>query len=423
MIQILALTLLLILIPSQANAYIDPGTGNALIYIFVSAFGVVGYFIKSVFYRLLGRQSSFQNESEHGIVIFSEGKRYSQTFLPIVKKLLERNCRFAYFTCDIEDPVLTIENNSIYSKYIGEGSAAFARMAGKKGHLLLSTTPNIGTLNFPMPRPKHFKKLAHVLHGVGSLATYYKHSLDYYDAVLLSGPFMEAEIRELEAKRGLKPKECVPAGLPYFDELNGEGRIETRPATKPTILIAPSWGAKNMLNVCGFDFIHQLARDENEIIIRPHPQSWKSELELLNKLKEEMKAYSNVGIDREVSAATSMARADVLISEKSGVRFDFAFIYKKPVISIDIPSENMTEYEWSDLSSVWDEKAQHKIGPVIKASEISQLSQALKLALQVDAKQIEQFRDESIYFVGNSADKIVDWLVRNANTESTQGEM
>ena len=39
------------LIPSTAYAYLDPGTGNALVYVFLSLLGAVFYFLKGVFYR------------------------------------------------------------------------------------------------------------------------------------------------------------------------------------------------------------------------------------------------------------------------------------------------------------------------------------------------------------------------------------
>ena len=40
-------------VPSTAHAYLDPGTGNALIYVFLSLLGAVFYFVKGFFYKLI----------------------------------------------------------------------------------------------------------------------------------------------------------------------------------------------------------------------------------------------------------------------------------------------------------------------------------------------------------------------------------
>lgn len=210
--------------PSVAHAYLDPGSGNALIYMLLSLFGAIIFTLKGLFYRLIRKKDLLENEqalkeNQHNIIIFTEGKMYWNTFRPIVEALLKRNVSFSYYTMDINDPCLKIDEPNMNNCYIGNGNRAFAKISKLKADVVLSTTPNIGTKGYPISRSKSIKKLVHVFHAFDDLATYHRNSLDSYDAVLLVGEFEKAIIRKLEKLRGLPTKELFEAGLPYFDVL------------------------------------------------------------------------------------------------------------------------------------------------------------------------------------------------------------
>ena len=329
------------LFPAPSYAYLDPGTGNVLVYLAISLVGTVLYFVKNIVYAIMGRAKGERRPEKQlhheRILMFSEGRSYYYTFKPVIDAFLRRGVPFSYITMDVEDPALTIENDLMNSRYIGTGSAAFARAAGRRADIMLSTTPNIGTPGFPMPRPRRVTNLAHICHGVGDIAMYQKGSLDHYDAVLMVGDFMLPSIRKVEELRGLPPKECVSLGLPYLDELAAKARKKEGRSTPPVVLVAPSWGNKGCLNICGPNFLLDLAKAGYDVILRPHPQSLKVETEMLDTIHEMLRDYPNVSFDTEMDATASMSRADVMISDKSCVRFDFAFLYEKPVITLDIP--------------------------------------------------------------------------------------
>ena len=46
-----------------------------------------------------------------------------------------------------------------------------------------------------------------------------------------------------------------------------------------------------------------------------------------------------------------MRKSDLLISDTSSIRFDYYFIYKKPIITLEINDFNMKEYEYHDLKN------------------------------------------------------------------------
>lgn len=412
--------LVLYLFPHPVYAYLDPGTGNVLVFVLISLVGTIFYLIKGFGYRALTvlRITHAKAPIRHwdaDIVLFSEGKSYWYTFKPIVEAFIARGRRFSYVSMDIEDPALMIEHDLMSSRYVGSGSAGFARIAALRANVMISTTPNIGTPEFPLPRPSRVNRLGHVFHSVSDVATYHKGSLDHYDAVLMVGDFLLPSIRRLEKLRNLPPKECVSLGLPYLDELAKHVKIKTEQSAQPVVLVAPSWGTKSCFSVCGTDFLVQLAEAGYDVIVRPHPHSFRVEQELLNAIKQRLANYPNVRIDSCMDATESMRQADVLISDTSSFRFDFAFLYEKPVITMDIPINNPQDYELGDLGVAWEDTVAHRLGPVVRPESLTDIIPVIHTALSFKAVSLVDFRKECLPYFGRSGEAIADWAIRNTN--------
>ena len=424
-------------VPSTAHAYLDPGTGNALIYVALSLLGAVFYFVKGFFYKVIKRKEE-QNETHadskdadnhHSIVLFNEGKAYWNTFKPIVEKLLEKNQPFTYYTMDIEDPCLTIANRLMDNRYIGDGNMAYSKIGHLSADVVLATTPNIGTKGYPIPRSKKIKKLVHVFHAFDDLATYYKGSLDYYDAVLLVGEFEIPLIRKLEELRNLPAKELVPAGLPYMDELLKNAKLNSemsadiadRTSNNPediTVLLAPSWGEKGFLKTLGTDFIEQLAEKKFNLILRPHPQSLKVEAKLIRSIENKLKKYVNLKWDFNPDGTDSLKTADILISDTSAVRLDSALVYHKPFITIPsvFSQEAMQRFEIADLGFSWIEENIKAIGYTLQEGEIDRLDEVILNVLKEKSNtDILEFRDKHIYNLDNSGEVIAGYLIQNSS--------
>ena len=426
-----------IFVPSTAFAYLDPGTGNALIYVLLSLGGAVIYVAKDAFYKITGSRKRRNNKTanqanstgfndENAIVLFNEGRIYWNTFKPIVEALIRRKAHFSYYTMNVDDPCLMIDSPYMHNKYIGKGYFAFHKMGHLKADVVLSTSPNIGTKGFPIPRSSDIQNLVHVFHAFDDLTCYHKGSLDQYDAVMLVGPFEIPIIRKLESLRALPEKELYPAGLPYLDELykkrheksaekTGKSCI-VEEQTAPTVLVASSWGEKGCLKHYGTAFIETLAKAGFQIIIRPHPQSLKVEKNFIDKLKSKLSVYENIRWDFSIDSSVSMQVADILISDTSSVRVDFLCIYQKPFITMPIPFENLQDFEMADLKTSWKEEALSQIGYTIKESEIEQIDQIVhNLLATQDQKSIESFREANIYNFGSSGDAIAEYLINKAN--------
>ena len=410
--------------PSIAHAYLDPGSGNALIYMLLSFFGAVVFSLKGLFYRLIGKKDLLENEqnlkeNQNNIVIFNEGKIYWNTFRPIVEALLKRNVIFSYYTMDINDPCLKMDEPNMNNRYIGNGTRAFAKISKLKADIVLSTTPNIGTKGYPISRSNSIKKLVHVFHAFDDLTCYHRGSLDNYDAVMLVGEFEKSIIRKLEKLRNLPAKELYEAGLPYLDVLeekkNSAPKQVKKISDENTILISPSWGVKGCLSQYGSRFILLLAQAGFNIIIRPHPQSLKVEPELLEKIKSEVSFFQNVEWDFDIDSSQSMQRADILISDTSSVRVDFLFLYQKPIITLEMPFDNMTEFEIVDLGESWKEQALKQLGYTLGKENIEELPIIVREIIATKTpEEIIAFREKNVYNYKCSGEVIAKYLIENA---------
>lgn len=412
--------------PDQAQAYLDPGTGNLFVYLVVSLLGTAAFILKGFGYKILKlMKDTTPGDAKSGghdeLVIFSEGKTYWYTFKPIIEALLEKGRPFTYLSMDIEDPALTIENKLMASRYIGQGSAAFARIAGFRTKVMLATTPNIGTPGYPLPRPTSVGCLAHVCHGTGGVDLYFRHSVDCYDAVLLASDIFEPSVRKLETLRGLPAKECPALGLPMMDELSKQVKAAKKeePVEKDgrrVILMAPSWGEKGLLALDGGQqMISLLLEAGHRVIFRPHPHSFKVELALLEEVFATYQNREGFEIDRELDSSRSMLRADLLITDKSSVRFQFAFLYQKPVVTIDFPCFREGNYEAADLGYAWEDEVSAKIGPVAGKDDLGGIVVLAEQGLAWNKADLSSLRNSCLNNFGCAGPVIADWLIEKCD--------
>lgn len=399
-------------------AYLDPATGNVLVYVVISLLGAVIYSLKGFFYFLaqkLGFIAKTETQTDCSkLILFCEGKQYWNTFKPIVSALREQKTPFSYYTMDIEDPALEIEDENMFSRFLGTGSAGFARLSRLKANIMLATTPNIGTAGYPLPRPKNIKKLIHVYHAIDDMAFYKKGSLDYYNGAILPGDFCEKSVRELEKKRNLPQKELITLGIPYFDDLATKMPTPLPQTDGKTILIAPSWGTKGCLSHYGSQFIIDLAKKDYNLIIRPHPQSFKVEKELISKLKKECSAYSNITWDSEADGTKAMLQSDILITDVSAIKVDYAFLYNRPVITLKTPISDFDSFEAAELDTIWMQKIETKLGIVLTEKTITAITSHIELLLKnKNDTDLYLLRDKTIANFGQSGKKIAEYLTKN----------
>lgn len=401
-----------------AWAYMDPGSGTALLYVIISVLSTLYFLARGFFYRFrgAGKPPAVHVGGKQGIILLSEGKNYQYTFRPVVEALLAHETPFRYLTMDLDDPLLELEHPLMDVRYIGDGLGAHFKIASIRGEVMLSTTPHIGVSGYPLPRPRRVECLAHVFHAIGAGQYYRKHALDHYQAVLLPGSPFEPLLRKLEEARGLAPRECPGVGLPYLDILSRRLREwpadNKKPGGPPVVLLAPTWGSTGSLALCAEIVVPRLLDAGYRVILRPHPQAYRSEADLVNDVAGRFENDPRVRFDREIDATPSMVESSLLISDTSGVRFDYAFIHGKPVITIDRPvPTGEFELDCIGLDNPWEQQSAKRIGRVIPVAKLEHIVPVVEGALTLTPKEVFEFRDHWLANFGKAGEAVTHWLI------------
>lgn len=396
--------------------YIDPGTGSMLFTILIGVIGAGVYAARNAMLRirflLSGGRQDASEQKRLSYVIFSDSKRYWNVFEPICDEFEKRGEEICYWTASPDDPALSKQYEHVTCEFIGEGNKAFARMNMVDADIVLSSTPGLDV--YQWKRSRDAKWYVHVFHAVTDITMYRMFGIDYYDALLLPAEFHADQVRELERKRHLPEKEMQVVGLPSMDTLYERAKNAVLPQhERTTVLLAPSWGASAIFSLYGGSIIDALLDTGYQIIVRPHPQSMESEKELMDKLINDYPNSDQLKWDFENDNFTALAQSDILISDFSGVIFDYAMAFDKPVIYTE-PSYNKDPYDacWID-EELWTLEALHYLGACFSPEDVSSLKETIDRCLtdtQYEEGR-EKVRREGWYHPGESARLIADYLI------------
>lgn len=417
------------------NLYIDPGTGSMLFTILIGILGVLRYLLKSwmvkIRFFMSGGRKQKADDNEIPLVIFSDDKRYWTIFKSICAELDKKGMDVLYLTASPDDPALENPYEHVKSEFIGKGNKGFAKLNFLNATIVLSTTPGLDV--YQWKRSREVKYYVHIPHAASDITLYRMFGIDYYDAILLSGDFQVAQVRELERTRNLPPKELVKVGIPYMDDMLIRLKTDTRPINETrTVLLAPSWGPSAILSKYGERILKALVETGYHIIVRPHPQSFKSEQALMDRLMQAYPDSSSLEWNRDSDNYEVLKNADILISDFSGVMFDFALVYDKPIIYTDTEFDAGPYDAWWLESSLWTFDILPKLGLKLEADAICDIKATIDECIEneVYASGRQLAREQCWEHMGEGAVRVADYLVEKykelkqheASMENEEGE-
>lgn len=396
--------------------YIDPATGSMLFSVLLGVFITAGFFIRMLFIKLkmiVGGKSVKTNEEGYNkYLIYSDDKRYWNSYKSILDEFESRAIEVAFWTSSEDDPVFTQEYKYVHPEFIGAGNKAFVKLNAAKADVLLSTTPGLDVLQWK--RSKTVKKYVHFFHSPATALGYGMFQLDFYDTILANSELQIAEVRMLEKKRGLPSKEVRIVGLPYFDHLlEKKKNAEVLQKSNRVILLAPSWGPSSFLYKFGEKLIDGLVATGYEIVFRPHPQSFTADKELLEKIRTKYADCKNFIWNTDNDNFNILNRADLLISDFSDVVFDFALVLGKPIMYTPVNEfdGSLYDYCWAN-DLIWKFKILPNIGCEISEDQIDDIKNRLDAVISSEEYEqgIKDAREFAWKNQGHSAEAIVDYL-------------
>jgi len=274
------------------------------------------------------------------ITCYSENEIYYRYFEGIIDALIKKNGKdISYLTSDPNDRVFTAGNPRLHPFFVKDLlQTALNKFDGK---VLLMTVPDLNHPRYLKRAPDSAQHI-YVFHAMVSTHLQYKKgAFDFYDAILCVGPYHVEEIKRTEKIHKVKPKTLIECGYPFLEKIYREHQEylkEQKQQGKKKILIAPTWGKVCILNSCIVELLDALAKaEEYEVILRPHPEFIKREPKKASLLAKKIQEVPGASYEEKHLSTRTLHEADVLITDQSGIAFEYALGTERPVLFIDTP--------------------------------------------------------------------------------------
>lgn len=378
-----------------AHAYLDPGTGSALVYVVTALVLSASFGIRGLYYKVVERlfRVRFRNQ-KCDLALHSEDPRYETTFMPVIRALAVKNISFSYFTMYERGETFEALPPQVTHQAIPHGLVGYSYLNHLEAKLLVTTTPQLDVMMFRRsPRVKHYCMIQHAL---GESRFVRPYAYDFFDSVLCCGPLVKQNIRTIEGVRQLPAKQLLETGIPHYDELIRAASEQPARSGPTTVLVAPSWGPMSLFTQFGTDFVRNIAERYN-VIVRPHPQMKASQADLYAQIL----SMKGVTVDTGPTPISAMSRADIVMSDISGIAYEFAFLYNRPVVIVDhkLAVEALEGHLLGDTKTLREHCAEFVIAvpPDTMNNVADKIDEVLAMNL---AGRIQEGRDRFVYNYG-----------------------
>jgi YidC/Oxa1 family membrane protein insertase len=363
---------------------------------------------------------------DRNVVFYSESRQDWHHFEPLIDVLTRRLSRtVCHVTSEPSDPGPEDARDGVHAFRVRAGLGRTWLFQMVKADVVVLTMQDLG--NFELKRSIHRVHYVYVFHNIGSTHMVdHAAAYDHYDSIFCVGPHHEAEIRRREQRAGLPPKHLFAHGYPRLDALVEAARARRpRPsADGPVVLLAPTWGDRSILPVCGEALIAALLAGGISVILRPHYQTTVLTPALVRRLRARFGADPRFRYVDRMGETDSLFDSDVLICDWSSMAMEYALGLGKPVLFVDVPPR-VRNPDWTALGlEPLELRIRREAGVVLPPARLAE-APALVAELVRDAAK---YRDRSValreawaYNLGRSAEAGAREIARLADVHAGSG--
>lgn len=267
--------------------------------------------------------------------------------------------------------------------------------------------------------PTSARLFVHMPHSIASLHMIYPPgAFDGYDVMLAAGPQHEREFLALAKSRGLTGRRAFAAGYGKLDVLSEMAKQgESAQNIRPKVLIAPSWGPDNLLDRCGPVLAEQLAAQDFDVVVRPHPLFFLEHAPVLDVLRALAGREPRIALESPFDGDKAIFYADVLVGDYSGTSFEFAALRRRPVVSVDVGLK-IANPDWAGLGLDPVEVAlRAELGPVVvpdPAAVVAAVRDLLASPRAIGDETLARFLHGRVGDCGARAAGLLDKLLRES---------
>lgn len=251
----------------------------------------------------------------------------------------------------------------------------------------------------------------HIPHSPVSLHMIYpENAFEGFNVFFGVGKHHEEEVKAMDDKNRRSYRPVYQVGYGRLDHLkkehdNHQNQFDV--GDKKLIVIAPSWHEGNILEEVGPKFSKTLLEEGYAVAFRPHYKIEENKKAFIERLREELNSEPFFFLQTAGADNSTLYEADLMISDFSGVAFEFAFLREKPVLFLDVPPKKRNP-NWRELSTEPVElKLREELGALtsVEKNAMSQKVQELLEKQEHFASRIAEIRKQYCYNFESGAGK------------------
>lgn len=353
------------------------------------------------------------------IVFLAESSQDWHHFAPVIAHLTDvLGETIQYVSFDPRDPGLRQDSPRIQPFCIGPGAVRIWFCQFLDADVLVTQILDFGNLELKRSvNPVHYVYVFHSL--VSTHMADHANSFDQYDTILCAGPHHVREIRRREELHGLKAKQLVPHGYARLEQLLAHRR-EPPPVAAAAdlhVLVAPSWGPRTILPVCGGPLVAMLLEAGFRVTLRPHFQTRWQNPQVIDAIVAAHGDNPRFRLVEQMGESDSLYDSHVMITDWSGAGPDYGLGLGKPVLYIDVPpkSRNST---WPELGmEPFEMFVRDRIGAIVAPGELAGVPERIRQLVADPAafrRQVADLRREWVYNLGRSGPAGAEAIARIA---------
>jgi len=367
------------------------------------------------------------------LVFYSESGQDWHQFAGLIETLnAGQGRKVCYVTSDPGDPGLNRQHENYTAICIPEGLFRTIFFQVAQADLFVLTMMDLD--NLQLKRSLHPVHYVYLFHSMGSTHMVdHANSFDHYETLFCAGPHQIAEIRRREELKNLPPKQLFDYGHPRLEEvmrqaeayrsLIGDKTPNQQHHPSPVVLVAPTWGATSIFNVCGTELLSVLLKAGFRVIMRPHYQSNVRTPDVIRAVRAQFLDHPGFEYVDRMDETDSILRSDVLISDWSAMTLEYALGTEKPVLFIDVP-RRIRNPTWQELGiEPIESRVRGQLGPIVSPDNLDEIPGLIRDLLKHGSecsRRARELRTQWVFRLGHSIADGATEIARLAERQEQQ---
>lgn len=250
------------------------------------------------------------------------------------------------------------------------------------------TAKSMGAKLERLPRAMHY---VHVPHSLVSLHTIYPEgSFDGFDVLFAAGNHHVKEFRCLKQSDDALAYPVGYGRLSILSQGYHDGRsVDVFKNDYPCVMIAPSWHEGNVLDLLGLGLIQQLISEGFNVIVRPHFKNHDKSPELLDAIMLRFAGCEQFMFDDFRVDGGVFCGVECLISDYSGVAYEFSVVTGNPCVFVDTRKKNRNTLDQCSHLAPFEITARDHVG-LICSSDVESIVMSVKSAIGPKREELQR---------------------------------